>query len=142
MKKENKQHDDELETKLEEVQNQQDEKKYEELNQKIVQLEKEKKEIEEIAKRSQYDYLNLKMDFDRYQRQMKDSSKSMEVDTLLSVVKKFLPFVEDLRKSLTTITDEHKEDPLTKGVQMVYDKFLATLERLHIKSIEIGRAHV
>ena len=76
------------------------------------------------------------MDFDRYQRQIKESSQVMELDSLLSVVKKFLPFIEDLRKSLENITDEHQNDPLTKWVQMVYNKFLKTLEHLHIKSIE------
>ncbi|MFA6255952.1 MAG: nucleotide exchange factor GrpE [Candidatus Absconditabacterales bacterium] len=127
---------DDLEAKLEEAKKTQHDKKYRELEEKIVQLEKEKKELEEIAKRSQYEYVNLKMDFDRYQRQIKESSQHMEIDSLLSVVKKFLPFIEDLRKSLENITDEHQDDPLTKGVQMVYNKFLKTLEHLHIKAIE------
>lgn len=126
---------DELEQKLEEAQQKQDDKRYHELEMRIAQLEKEKKELEEIAKRSQYEYINLKTDFDRYQRQIQESSKSMETDSLIAVVKKFLPFIEDLRKSLENITDEHKEDPLTKWVQMVYDKFLKTLEYLHIHSI-------
>lgn len=127
---------DELEQKLEDAQQQQNDKKYRELEAKIEQLEKEKKELEEIAKRSQYEYINLKTDFDRYQRQMQESSKNMETDSLIAVVKKFLPFLEDLRKSLENITDEHMEDPLTKGVQMIYDKFLRTLEGLHIKAID------
>ena len=105
---------DDLEDKLKEAQHQQDDKKYQELQDTIIQLEKEKKELEEIAKRSQYEYINLKMDFDRYQRQIKESSHAMELDSLLSVVKKFLPFIEDLRKSLENITEEHKEDSLTK----------------------------
>ena len=136
MKKEDKKQKDELQEKLEEAQQTQDDKKYQELEARIQQLEKEKKEFEEIAKRSQYEYINLKTDFDRYQRQIKESSQNMEIDSLISVVKKFLPFVEDLRKSLENITDEHMEDPLTKGVQMIYDKFLKTLEGLHIKAIE------
>lgn len=127
---------DELQEKLEEAEKWQSDKKYQELEARIEQLEKEKKELEEIAKRSQYEYINLKMDFDRYQRQMQESSKNAETDSLISVVKKFLPFLEDLRKSLENITDEHMEDPLTKGVQMIYDKFLRTLEGLHIKAIE------
>jgi molecular chaperone GrpE (heat shock protein) len=114
MKKEEKKEKDELEQKLEAAQQQQDDKKYRELEDKIAQLEKEKKELEEIAKRSQYEYINLKMDFDRYQRQTKESSQNMELDSLLVVVKNFLPFIEDLRKSLENITDEHKDDPLTK----------------------------
>lgn len=136
MKKEEKKEQDELQEKLEAAQHHQDDKKYQELEDKIVQLEKEKKEFEEIAKRSQYEYINLKTDFDRYQRQIKESSQTMELDSLLSVVKKFLPFIEDLRKSLENITDEHMNDPLTKWVQMVYTKFLKTLEHLHIKAID------
>ena len=136
MKKEEKKEQDDLQEKLEAAQHQQDDKKYQELETKVAQLEKEKKELEEIAKRSQYEYLNLKMDFDRYQRQTKEASQSMELDSLLSVVKKFLPFIEDLRKSLENITDEHMNDPLTKWVQMVYTKFLKTLEHLHIKAID------
>jgi len=135
MKKEDKKMKDDIQEKFEEAQQQQDDKQYHELEAKIFQLEQEKKEFEEIAKRSQYEYINLKMDFDRYQKQMQESSKTMEIDTLLLVVKKFLPFLEDLRKSLENITDEYKEDPLAKGVQMVYDKFLKTLENLHIKVI-------
>jgi len=114
MKKEEKKEKDNLEKKLEESQHAQDDKRYIELEGRIAQLEKEKKELEEIAKRSQYEYVNLKTDFDRYQRQIKESSENMQIDSLLSVVKKFLPFIEDLRKSLENITDEHKEDPLTK----------------------------
>jgi len=126
---------DDLQEKFEEIQTQQNDKQCQELELKIVQLEKEKKELEEIAKRSQYEYLNLKTDFEIYQRQTKESTKTMEVDLLLSVVKKFLPFLEDLRKSLENITDEHKEDPLTKWIQMIYNNFLKTLDRLHIQPI-------
>lgn len=140
---------DDLQEKLEKAQNQQDEKVISgdkksqddswlvvELKARIAELEKEKKELEEITKRSQYEYINLKTDFDRYQRQIKESSQNMETDSLILVVKKFLPFLEDLRKSLENITDEHMEDPLTKGVQMIYNKFLKTLEGLYIKSID------
>lgn len=136
MKKEDKKQKDDLQEKLEAAQDVQDDKKYQELEARILQLEQEKKEIEEIAKRSQYEYINLKTDFDRYQRQIEESSQSMEIDSLLAVVKKFLPFVEDLRKSLENITEEYKGDPLAKGVQIVYDKFLRTLESLHITPIE------
>ena len=84
---------DDLEAKLEAAHQQQDDKKYQALEQRILELEKEKKEFEEIAKRSQYEYINLKTDFDRYQRQIKESSHSMEIDSLVAVVKKFLPFI-------------------------------------------------
>jgi molecular chaperone GrpE (heat shock protein) len=131
--------DDELQAKLDEAQQSQsakhDDAQILKLEQKIAQLEAEKKEVEEIAKRSQFDYINLKTDFDRYQRQMQAAQKSSHVESLIAVVKKFLPFLEDLRKSLDNITEDHQSDPLTKGVHMIYDKFLKTLEHMHIKAI-------
>ena len=132
--------DDELQAKLQEAQQKQsgkhDDAQISKLEQRIAQLEAEKKEVEEIAKRSQFDYINLKTDFDRYQRQMQEAQKSAHADSLIATVKKFLPFLEDLRKSLDNITEEHKQDPLTKGVHMIYDKFIKTLEHMHIKPIE------
>lgn len=114
MTKKEKKQKDELQEKLEAAQNHQDNKKYQELEERIAQLEREKKEIEDIAKRSQYEYINLKTDFDRYQRQVEESTQTMELDAVFSVVKKFFPFLEDLRKSLENITDAHRNEPLAK----------------------------
>jgi molecular chaperone GrpE (heat shock protein) len=84
------------------------------LRSQISILEKEKLELTEMAKRAQYDYINLKMDFDRFIRQTDEKNKNINLDSLIEVVKKFLPFLEDLRKSLENITQEHLQDPLTK----------------------------
>lgn len=155
-----KQHDDkkndELQKKLEEIIQQksdeenldqtlfqvstQDGDEIQSLKSKISQLEKEKSELTEMAKRAQYDYINLKMDFDRFVRQTNEKNQTINLDSLIDVVKKFLPFLEDLRKSLENITNEHMQDPLTKWVQIVYVNFLKTLEAMNIYPIEsIGK---
>jgi molecular chaperone GrpE (heat shock protein) len=86
----------------------------ESLKSQISQLNKDKLELTEMAKRAQYDYINLKMDFDRFIRQTNEKNQTINLDALIDVVKKFLPFLEDLRKSLDNITSEHLQDPLTK----------------------------
>lgn len=106
------------------------------LKSKVVELEKQLKDQSEVVKRAQYDYVNLKMDFDRMQRVWNDKSISMEVDSLISNVKKFLPFLESLRKSLDTIPVEQKKDTLVKWLQMMYDNFLKTLDSMNIKVID------
>ena len=108
----------------------------ESLKSQISQLNKDKLELTEMAKRAQYDYINLKMDFDRFIRQTDDKNQTINLDSLIDVVKKFLPFLEDLRKSLDNITSEHMQDPLTKWVQIVYDNFIKTLESMNIYPIE------
>lgn len=103
---------------------------------KIAQLEKELAEQKEITKRAQYDYINLKMDFDRRQRLKEEEGKTAYIDTLIASVQKFLPFVESLRKSIETIPADQQENALAKGVIMTYNKFVQTLENMKIKQIQ------
>jgi molecular chaperone GrpE (heat shock protein) len=60
-----------------------------ELTTKIFQLEKELAEQKEITKRAQYDYINLKADFDRRQRLKEEEWKTAHIDTLITSVQKF-----------------------------------------------------
>lgn len=103
---------------------------------KIAQLEKELAEQKEITKRAQYDYINLKMDFDRRQRLKEEEGKTAHIDTLIASVQKFLPFVESLRKSIEMIPADQRENALAKGVIMTYNKFVQTLEGMKIQPIE------
>jgi molecular chaperone GrpE (heat shock protein) len=54
---------------------------------------------------------------------------------LIDVVKKFLPFIDWLEKSLATMKDSD-DNPLVKGVKMTYDNFLAVLAWLMIFPID------
>lgn len=108
----------------------------EKIQKEVEKLQKDLQEQTEIATRAQRDYINLKLDFDRYQRQTVEKEQDLELMSLLSSVKKFLPFVEDLRKSLANIPEEQKSDPLAHGVQLVYNNFLKTLEWINVYQIE------
>jgi molecular chaperone GrpE len=73
---------------------------------------------------------------DRHQKMLEEKSQNAEVDALIMVVKKFLPFLENLRKSLLTLTDTQRQEPLAQGLQMIYDNFLKSLESMRIKPID------
>jgi len=102
----------------------------------LIKLQSQLAEKEEIAKKAQLDYINLKADFDFLVRQTKIKEQSLGQDVLLEIVRNFLPFVEDLRKSLLQLSEEQKADSLGKGVQIVYNKFIATLATFQIFPIE------
>lgn len=103
---------------------------------KIKELESQLQEKDEIAKNSQINYLHLKADFDILQRQTDQKINNAERDSVIKVVKELLPFVENLRKSLLNLPQEQQNTPLTEGVQMMYDNFIKSLEKLHIQPIE------
>ena len=106
------------------------------LEKKIIDLEVQKKEQEEITKKAQYDYINLKVDFDRYQRLNQEKEKNLEVEKTVDVAAKFLPFVEELRKVVAHIPEDKKDDPTFKWVQMVSEKIIKMLDTMWIKPIE------
>lgn len=103
---------------------------------KIKELENQLQEKDEIAKNSQINYLHLKADFDILQRQTQQKIDNAERDAEIKVVKELLPFVENLRKSLLNLTDDQKESSIWEGLRMMYDNFIKSLEKLHIKPIE------
>lgn len=130
---------EDLNKKLQEAQDQQDQKQDNASQEDLQQLQKLQSKLEEtesIAKKAQSDYINLKMDFDSYMARHEAWAKTAEVDSLIAVVKKFIPFINGLHQSLSNIPESEQNDDIVQGVQMVYDKFLSTLESMHIFKIE------
>lgn len=134
--------DDFLQEELQELQAAEDQAKedakadFTPLFNKIKELENQLQEKDEIAKNSQINYLHLKADFDILQRQTQQKIDNAERDAEIKVVKELLPFVENLRKSLLNLTDDQKESSIWEGLRMMYDNFIKSLEKLHIKPIE------
>jgi molecular chaperone GrpE len=98
--------------------------------------EKKLQEAEQTTKRAQHEYVNLKFDMDRLQRQVDESKKTAEKDALIGSLRKILPFVDELRKSLEVMSDDVQGSKLAEGVQLVYDKFLSTLAEMAIYPID------
>ncbi len=106
------------------------------LQEKIDVLEKEKQEALDIAKKVQYDYINLKTDFDRLQRISLEKEKSMETDSLVKHMKKLFPVIDQLKASLDHVDNLKEEDSFVKWIQMVYDNMLKALASFDIYPIE------
>ena len=123
----------ELEEMLEEIKQKAEEES--DLLSQIKGLTNQIKEKEEIAKNSQIAYLHLKSDFDILQRQTEQKIQNANRDAIITVAKKFLPLVENLRKSLLNFSSEQQETSMGKGIKMMYDGFLKNLEALKIEAI-------
>ena len=84
----------------------------EQLQVEIKKLQAQLAEKDEIVKNAQLAYLRTKNDMEMIQRQSAMKAESMHQDLLIKIVKKLLPFVEDLRKSLETLSDEQKKSDM------------------------------
>ena len=132
-----KKHDDQdvkdLEEMLEDVKSDKDnEEMIEQLQAEIKKLQTQLAEKDEIVKNAQLAYLCAKNDMEMIQRQSAMKAESMHQDLLIKIVKKLLPFVEDLRKSLETLSEEDKNSDMWKWVQMVHDRFIKALEEFSV----------
>ena len=122
-----------LEEMLEDVKSDKDnEEMIEQLQAEIKKLQAQLTEKDEIVKNAQLAYLRAKNDMEMIQRQSAMKAESMHQDLLIKIVKKLLPFVEDLRKSLETLSEEDKNSDMWKWVQMVHDRFIKALEEFSI----------
>ena len=122
-----------LENMLEDVKSDKDnEETVEKLRAEIKKLQTQLAEKDEIVKNAQLAYLRAKNDMEMIQRQSVMKAESMHQDLLIKIVKKLLPFVEDLRKSLETLSEEDKDSAMWKWVQMVYDRFIKALSEFNV----------
>ncbi len=102
-----------LEEMLEDVKSDKDnEEMIEQLHAEIKKLQAQLAEKDEIVKNAQLAYLRAKNDMEMIQRQSAMKAESMHQDLLIKIVKKLLPFVEDLRKSLETLSEEDKNSDM------------------------------
>jgi molecular chaperone GrpE (heat shock protein) len=102
-----------LEQMLEDVKSGKDnEEMIEQLQAEIKKLQAQLAEKDEIVKNAQLAYLRTKNDMEMIQRQSAMKAESMHQDLLVKIVKKLLPFGEDLRKSLENLSEEQKESDM------------------------------
>jgi len=125
----------ELENMLEEASKEAQEAEISPLIAKIAELEKALQEKEEIAKNSQIAYLHLKADFDILQRQTDQKIENANRDAKIKIVKKLIPQLENLRKSLLNLNDEQKEGTMGKGLLMMQEGFYKVLGEMGIEPI-------
>ncbi len=89
---------------------------------RILKLEKQLAEQEEITKRAQSDYFRLKLDMDAYMKRAEDAKTQAKTDALVSMGAKLLPFITQLEQSLEHIPEEWSSHARIAGIQLIHQK--------------------
>lgn len=118
-------------------------KQIEELNSTINQLQDEKKDLQaelekykQIATSAQSQYVLLKYDFDGLINRTQKEKAESEVKALVDYVKKFLPFIEQLKKSIENIPNDIKDNQWVNWVIMTYNNITSKLNSWWVSTIE------
>ncbi len=106
--------------------------------QRILELEKQISEQEEITKRAQSDYLRTKMEFDEYVKRSDMAKIWFELDWLMKALEKVLPFVNQLKTTLDNLPEDLVGNPWSAWVWLLYTKMLADIALLWVSPIKVA----
>lgn len=101
----------------------------ENFEEKIASLEKQLNEYKEIA-------LRKAAEFENYKRRTENDQLNLIKYAAESLIVKLLPTIDDLERSLAHMTEETDVEKIKEGIQLIYNKFLKTLEDQGVKKIE------
>lgn len=95
---------------------------------------KRAEEAEAKLKETQDRLLRTMAEFDNYRkRTTKEKTQSFD-NGVGHIAESLLPVIDNLERALKAASDP--EDGFVKGVQMTYDQFIATLDKLNVKQID------
>lgn len=118
-----------------------EETKIEEKETPDVSLTEDKLKILE-AEVNQYKELMLRKaaEFENYKRRTENDQLNLLKYAAESLIIKLLPTIDDLERSLSHMTEETDVNKIKEGIQLIYNKFMKTLDDQGVKKIEaIGK---
>lgn len=75
-------------------------------------------------------------EFDNFRKRTEKEKSAMFEMGASDIIKKLLPIVDNFERGFKSVTDEEKEQPFIKGMDMVYKQTMKMLEDADVKPIE------
>lgn len=75
-------------------------------------------------------------EFDNFRKRTDKEKSTMYEMGASEIIKKLLPVVDNFERGFKSITDEDKEAPFAKGMDMVYKQIMKMFEDIDVKPIE------
>ena len=125
----------ELNKELEKSQKKNCEKELEKLKQENEKLKRKLADSEEILKNTQLQYVQLKNEFDAYQRRIQAQQQKLKQEAFEKVILNVLPILELFLQSYEHLPEEFKEHKWTEGLTIINKKISQFLENSGIEVI-------
>lgn len=117
-------------------------------NEQIEDIQNETVEVEEQTveeklqdelKQEKDKFLRLFAEFENYKR--RTSKERIELFSTASegLMKTLLPILDDFERALSHIEDDKEAEELRKGVVLIYQKLVSTLEKEGLKPLEVEK---
>ncbi len=112
-------------------------------NQKVKEEEtKQEPTSEELIQAEKDKYLRLFAEFENYKKRTSKERMELFKTAGQEIMSALLPIIDDFERALTHINDDPEAEELRKGVDLIYQKFLKTLEQKGLSVIEVNQGDV
>lgn len=92
------------------------------------------KEAEVVAANDRYQ--RTMAEFDNFRKRTIKEKSQMYESGAKEILDKLLPVIDNFERAFDAATDDHKEDPFVKGIDMIYKQVMAMLDDLGVEEIE------
>ena len=104
--------------------------------------EEEKPSSEQLLQAEKDKYLRLFAEFENYKKRTTRERIELFKTASQELMTVLLPILDDFERALTHIEDDKEAEELRKGVLLIYQKLLKTLEQKGLSAIEVNQGDV
>ncbi|WP_298536472.1 nucleotide exchange factor GrpE [uncultured Algibacter sp.] len=95
--------------------------------------------LQEEVKQEKDKFLRLFAEFENYKRRTSKERIELFATASEGVMKTLLPVLDDFERALSHIEDDKEAEELRKGVLLIYQKLVSTLEKEGLKPMDVEK---
>ena len=100
------------------------------------QLEKELEDAQAVIEEQKDKYLRLSAEFDNYRKRTMKEKAELILNGGEKSISSILPVIDDFERAIKTMETAKDVKAVKEGVELIYNKFMATLAQKGVKVIE------
>ena len=100
------------------------------------QLEKELEDAQAVIEEQKDKYLRLSAEFDNYRKRTMKEKAELILNGDEKSISSILPVIDDFERAIKTMETAKDVKAVKEGVELIYNKFMATLAQNGVKVIE------
>ncbi|MGE5944462.1 MAG: nucleotide exchange factor GrpE [Flavobacteriales bacterium] len=112
------------------------------VEQQVVEEQTFEEKLQEEVKQEKDKFLRLFAEFENYKRRTSKERIELFATASEDVMKTLLPVLDDFERALSHIDDDKEAEALRKGVTLIYQKLMNTLEHKGLVAIKIEKGDV
>ncbi len=101
------------------------------------QLEKELEDAQAVIEEQKDKYLRLSAEFDNYRKRTMKEKAELILNGGEKSISSILPVIDDFERAIKTMETAKDVKAVKEGVELIYNKFMATLAQNGVKVIEM-----